>query len=83
MSAAAPVRTPARPGPGSMPEALLRALDLTLPDGDGILLSGRTLYVVRNVDNEVAVVRLARDGRRGTVVSPATGAVDLVFLRHA
>jgi sugar lactone lactonase YvrE len=45
-----------------------------LPDGDGILLSGRTLYVVQNVDNQVAVVRLERDGRRGTVVDRLTDA---------
>ena len=31
-----------------------------LPNGDGLLLDGRTLYVVRNVDDEVAVVRLDR-----------------------
>jgi sugar lactone lactonase YvrE len=52
-----------------------RTVDLggaTLPNGDGILLDGRTLYVVRNVDNEVAVVRLDRTGRRGTVVDRLT-----------
>jgi sugar lactone lactonase YvrE len=52
-----------------------RTLDLggvTLPDADGILLDGRTLYVVRNVDNEVAVVRLDRSGRHGTVVDRLT-----------
>jgi sugar lactone lactonase YvrE len=43
-----------------------------LPNGDGILLSGRTLYVVQNVLNEVAVVRLDRTGRRGTVVDRLT-----------
>ncbi len=43
-----------------------------LPDGDGILLSGRTLYVVRNVSNEVVVVRLDRTGRRGSVVDRRT-----------
>jgi sugar lactone lactonase YvrE len=43
-----------------------------LPNGDGILLSGRTLYVVQNVDNAVAVVRLDRTGRRGTVVDRLT-----------
>jgi sugar lactone lactonase YvrE len=52
-----------------------RTVDLggvTLPGADGILLDGRTLYVVRNVDNEVAVVRLDRTGRRGTVVDRLT-----------
>ena len=43
-----------------------------LPDGDGILLSGHTLYVVQNVLNEVAVVRLDRAGRRGSIVDRLT-----------
>ena len=29
-------------------------------NGDGLLLDGRTLYVVQNRDNKVAVVRLSR-----------------------
>jgi outer membrane protein assembly factor BamB len=37
-------------------------------NGDGILLSGRSLYVVRNQDNAIAVVRLSSDLRRGTVL---------------
>jgi sugar lactone lactonase YvrE len=45
---------------------------VTLPDADGLLRDGRTLYVVRNVDNEVAVVRLDRTGVRGTVVDRVT-----------
>ncbi len=52
-----------------------RTVDLggdVLLDGDGILLSGRTLYVVQNVDNQVAVVRLDRSGRRGSVVGRLT-----------
>jgi sugar lactone lactonase YvrE len=52
-----------------------RTVDLggvTLPDGDGLLRDGRTLYVVRNVSNEVAVVRLDRAGRRGSVVARLT-----------
>ncbi len=40
--------------------------------GDGILLSGRTLYVVENVPNEVTVVRLDRTGASGTVVDRLT-----------
>ena len=44
----------------------------TLPNGDGILLDGRTLYVVQNVSNQVAVVRLDRAGRRGTIVDRLT-----------
>jgi sugar lactone lactonase YvrE len=41
----------------------------TLPAGDGLLLRGRTLYVVQNVLNQVSVVELDRAGTRGTVVT--------------
>jgi sugar lactone lactonase YvrE len=44
----------------------------TLPNGDGILLRGRTLYVVQNQLNQVAVVRLDRTGGSGTVVAEIT-----------
>jgi hypothetical protein len=44
----------------------------SLPNGDGILLSGRTLYVVQNQLNQVAVVRLDRTGNSGTVVERVT-----------
>jgi len=37
-------------------------------NGDGILLKGRTLYVVRNQNNEVAVVRLDAGLRSGRIV---------------
>jgi sugar lactone lactonase YvrE len=43
------------------------ALDEAMTAGDGILLDGRTLYVVRNVQNRVAVIRLAHDLSSGTV----------------
>jgi sugar lactone lactonase YvrE len=46
----------------------------SVPNGDGILLSGRTLYVVQNVLNQVAVVRLDRTGLHGTVVAHLTDA---------
>ena len=39
-----------------------REIDLggvALTNGDGLLLKGRTLYVVRNQDNEIAVLRLS------------------------
>ncbi len=36
--------------------------------GDGILLDGRTLYVVQNMQNRVAVVKLERDLESGDVV---------------
>jgi hypothetical protein len=40
----------------------------TVTNGDGLLLRGRTLYVVRNQDNEIAVVRLNRDMTSGRIV---------------
>lgn len=40
----------------------------TVVNGDGLLLSGRTLFVVRNQNNLVAVVRLNHAGTSGTVV---------------
>jgi sugar lactone lactonase YvrE len=39
-----------------------------LTGGDGILLDGKTLYVVRNIGGQVAVIQLASDLSRGTVV---------------
>lgn len=39
----------------------------SLSNGDGLLRSGRTLYVVRNQLNQVEVVRLSKQGRTGTV----------------
>jgi sugar lactone lactonase YvrE len=39
----------------------------TVDNGDGLLLSGRTLYVVRNSNNRIAVVTLQPDLSRGTV----------------
>ncbi|MFE5294240.1 hypothetical protein ACFQ8T_18825 [Isoptericola sp. NPDC056618] len=46
--------------------------DASLTNGDGMLLVGRTLYVVRNQLNLVAVVRLDRSGTRGTVTGELT-----------
>jgi sugar lactone lactonase YvrE len=40
----------------------------TVTNGDGILLNGRRLYVVRNQNNEIAVVRLSADGTSGRIV---------------
>jgi sugar lactone lactonase YvrE len=37
----------------------------SVPNGDGILLTGRTLYVVQNQLNRVAVISLSADLRRG------------------
>jgi sugar lactone lactonase YvrE len=43
------------------------ALDQPVTAGDGILLDGKTLYVVRNVQNRVALLALAPDLSSGTV----------------
>ena len=52
-----------------------RAIDLGGADvlnGDGILLRGRTLFVVQNRLNKIAVIHLSRDLARGTVVRAIT-----------
>jgi sugar lactone lactonase YvrE len=52
-----------------------REIDLgggTVTNGDGILLRHGTLYVVRNRDNRVAVVHLARGLRSGRIVGALT-----------
>jgi hypothetical protein len=48
------------------------AVDALLPNGDGLLLSGRTLYVVQNQLNTVAVLHLDRTASEATVVSRLT-----------
>ena len=40
----------------------------SVPNGDGILLDGKTLYVVQNQLNQVAVIELSPDLGSGTVV---------------
>lgn len=53
-----------------------RTREITLNEpvmrGDGLLLDGRTLYVVQNFDNKVAVVKLTRGLRSGTVITHLT-----------
>jgi sugar lactone lactonase YvrE len=44
----------------------------SVPNGDGILLSGKTLYVVQNRLNQVAVIELAPDLSSGEVVTRLT-----------
>jgi sugar lactone lactonase YvrE len=44
----------------------------SVTDGDGILLQGKTLYVVRNQFNEVAVIRLPPDLSSGTLIDTIT-----------
>jgi sugar lactone lactonase YvrE len=41
----------------------------TVPNGDGILLNGRTLYVVQNQQNRVAVIALAANLASGRVIT--------------
>ena len=51
------------------------AVDLggaTLENGDGLLLVGRTLYVVQNFSNTVAVIELNADGTSGELVDQLT-----------
>jgi sugar lactone lactonase YvrE len=48
------------------------ALDEAVTLGDGILLDGKTLYVVRNQQSRVAVIDLADDLSSGSVVSYLT-----------
>jgi sugar lactone lactonase YvrE len=51
------------------------AIDLggeTVVNGDGLLLDGRTLYVVQNRLNQVAVIRLNHRGTAGTVLQRVT-----------
>ena len=43
-----------------------------LTAGDGLLVSGRTLLVVQNRLNQVAVVRLDREGTEGEIVGLLT-----------
>jgi sugar lactone lactonase YvrE len=40
----------------------------TLPNADGLLLDGKTLYVVQNFRNRIAVVELVSDDLSGTIV---------------
>ncbi|MCU0507714.1 MAG: superoxide dismutase [Anaerolineae bacterium] len=44
----------------------------TLPNGDGILLDGRTLYVVQNRLNKIAVIELQAATNSGSVVKEIT-----------
>jgi sugar lactone lactonase YvrE len=46
----------------------------SVPNGDGLWLRGRTLYVVQNQLNVIAKISLSRDASHGTVVSRTTDA---------
>jgi sugar lactone lactonase YvrE len=44
----------------------------SVPNGDGLLLQGKTLYVVQNQLNQIAVVELNSDFTEGTIVDTIT-----------
>lgn len=44
----------------------------SVPNGDGILLQGKTLYVVQNQSNQIAVIELNPDLTAGTIVDTIT-----------
>jgi Gluconolactonase len=44
----------------------------SVPNGDGILLQGKTLYVVQNVMNQIAAVDLSPDLTSGTITDTLT-----------
>ena len=52
-----------------MTRAIALAGGESVPNGDGILLDGKTLYVVQNQLNMVAVIALKHDLARGRVVT--------------
>ena len=58
------------PETGVAHEIDLNGYDLS--NGDGLLLRGRTLFVVQNRDNKVAVFRLSRDLTEATFVRALT-----------
>ena len=45
---------------------------VSLMNGDGLLVLGRTLYVVRNRINQVSVIKLDRTGTRGVLTATLT-----------
>jgi sugar lactone lactonase YvrE len=58
------------PGTGATKEISLGGA--SVPNGDGLLLHGRTLYVVQNQLNKIAVVALAKSFASGTIVRTIT-----------
>lgn len=47
----------------------------SVPNGDGILLQGKTLYVVQNRLNQIAVIKLSPDLTEGTIVDTITSSL--------
>ena len=58
------------PGTGATREISLAGA--TVPNGDGLLLHGRTLFVVQNQSNRIAVVALAKGFASGTIARTIT-----------
>jgi sugar lactone lactonase YvrE len=58
--------------PGGVTRAISLAGGQSVPNGDGILLDGKTLYVVQNQLNQVAKIRLAPNLRSGRVLTRIT-----------
>jgi sugar lactone lactonase YvrE len=58
------------PGTGATREISLGGA--TVPNGDGLLLHGRTLYVVQNQLNRIAVIALAKGFGSGTIARTIT-----------
>jgi sugar lactone lactonase YvrE len=58
--------------PGGVTKAISLAGGESVPNGDGILLDGKTLYVVQNQLNRVAKIRLASNLRSGRVLTRIT-----------
>jgi len=57
------------------PSGVAELIDLggtTVPGGDGLLLDGKTLYVVQGGSNQVGVVALRRDLESGRVIASIT-----------
>jgi sugar lactone lactonase YvrE len=57
------------------PTGVTRAINLgggNVSNGDGLLLDGRTLFVARNANNQIAVVTLAKKLSSGTLGTPLT-----------
>jgi sugar lactone lactonase YvrE len=55
-------------GPSGVARAIVLASGESVPNGDGILLDGKTLYVVQNQSNAVAKISLSANLRSGRVL---------------
>jgi hypothetical protein len=51
----------------------IEGVEQLFPDGDGLYLDGRTLYIMRNFSNKVAVVQLSGDLSGGEFIKNIPG----------